>query len=188
MYINHEQCDIMQNESMKRLERPTSMTLQGDVRSSLLKTALYDENSENACTSNNCNDLSRVLPYERTLSRAFQECVTYGGWRWFNPKPSEFCQHSGTVSCPFISWHCVVSRTLLEYVLKLILSLKTRVLESTKTSSQWPSAHAGKLEEKFSFVPITEIVCKSGKEGGGMFVVKSLFCQMRRFPKSRRTV
>ena len=47
MYFNHKQCEIMQNKSMKRLKRPTSMTLQGDVRSSLLKTALYDENSEN---------------------------------------------------------------------------------------------------------------------------------------------
>ena len=47
MYFNHKQSEIMQNLSMKRLKRPTSMTLQGDVRSSLLKTALYDENSEN---------------------------------------------------------------------------------------------------------------------------------------------
>ena len=65
---------------------------------------------------------------------------------------------------PFI--YIKVYPTLLEYVLKLILSLKTRVLESTKTSSQWPSAHVGKLDDKFSFVTIANIVCKGGKEGG----------------------
>ena len=57
----------------------------------------------------------------------------------------------------------------------------TRVLESTNTSSQWPSAHEGKLvddKEKKSI--------ESGKAGGpteGMFVIKRLFCQMPPFSK-----
>ena len=61
-----------------------------------------------------------------------------------------------------MSSYLKLSPTLLEYVLKLILSLKTRVLESTKTSSQWPSAHVGKLDDTSS------VLCRQQK-----FCVKS---------------
>ena len=38
MYIYQKQCENMQKKSMKVLKRPNSVFLQGDVRSSVLKT------------------------------------------------------------------------------------------------------------------------------------------------------